>query len=177
MRSASSNTTSTSHQLRHHLRRACFSSATPQATSLSAGTRPALCENRALPTRPFLYASSEGQAGIIAQSLHDGLSVIVDLPYWHDCLKFSGRGQLAEMQQVVPLAESDLLADRPQIVSRRQALRSYLDFQSFRIPFARFIRGAFAAVRGVWSGWLAIRANRFTVKSNPDWRRRLELQT
>jgi hypothetical protein len=66
--------------------------------------------------------------------LHDGLSVIVDLPYWHDCPKFSGRGQLAEMQQVVPLAESDLLADRPQIVSRRQALRSYLDFQKLPDP-------------------------------------------
>src|SRR5437660_7540708 len=41
----------------------------------------ALCDARLLPKRPLLYASSEGQAGIIARGLESGLSVIIDLPY------------------------------------------------------------------------------------------------
>jgi len=92
----------------------------------ASGGQFALCDGRSLPTRPMLYTSSEGQAGIIARSLERGLSIIIDLPYWQDCLKFSGGGQLAEMRRVVPLAESDLVAETPQIASRRQAIRKLL---------------------------------------------------
>lgn len=92
----------------------------------ASGGEFALCERRDLPTRPFLYASSEGGAGVLARSLESGLAVIIDLPYWHDCLKFSGNGQLAEMRRVVPLSESDFVAETPQIDSKRKTLREHL---------------------------------------------------
>jgi hypothetical protein len=148
----------------------------------AAGGEFVLCESRTLPTRPLLYASSEGQAGIIAQSLHDGLSIIIDLPYWQDCLKFSGNGQLAEMRRVVPLAESDLLADRPQTASCRQVLRTLLGLSQLSDP----VLALYTAVTelsphyGVCAqeGWpFEPLFNKFTVKSNPQWRRRLELQS
>jgi hypothetical protein len=147
----------------------------------AAGGEFVLCESRNLPTRPLLYASSEGQAGIIAQSLHDGLSIIVDLPYWQDCLKFSSHGQLAEMQRVVPLAESDLLADRPQTASRRQALRTLLGLSQLPDPVCALhtavtdLSPQYAVCSS--EGWpFEPLFNKFTVKSNPEWRRRLELQ-
>ena len=148
----------------------------------AAGGEFVLCERRTLPTRPLLYASSEGQAGIIAQSLQDGLSIIVDLPYWHDCLKFSDRGKLAEMQRVPPLAESDLLADCPQIASSRQALRTLLGLAQLSDP-VRVLHAAVTELSPHYAvcgpdGWpFEPLFNRFTVTSNPEWRRRLELQT
>lgn len=141
-----------------------------------------LCESRALATRPLLYASSEGQAGVIAVSLQDGISIIVDLPYWHDCLKFSGRGQLAEMQRVVPLAESDLLAERPQIASSRQALRTLLGLSQLPEPI-RVLHSAVTELSAHYAvcgpdGWpFESLFNKFTVTSNREWRRRLEIQT
>jgi hypothetical protein len=85
-----------------------------------------LCGSRDLPERPFLYVSSEGGAGVLARSLQNGLAVIIALPFWRDCLKFSGNGQLAEMKRVVPLAESDLAAATSQIDSKRKTLRDHL---------------------------------------------------
>lgn len=42
--------------------------------------------------RPVLYASSEGQAGLIGHSLAEALEAMIGLPSWQDCLKFSGGG-------------------------------------------------------------------------------------
>src|SRR5579859_4025615 len=82
----------------------------------ASGGEFALCDKRDSPARPLLYASSEGHAGILARALSIGLAIIIDLPYWRDCLKFSGNGQLAEMRRVVPLAESDMRAENPQVI-------------------------------------------------------------
>jgi hypothetical protein len=148
----------------------------------AAGGEFVLCESRTLPTRPLLYASSEGQAGVIAASLQDGLSVIVDLPYWHDCLKFSGGGQLAEMRRVVPLAESDIHEDRPEIASSRQALRALLGLSPLSDPI-RVLHTAVTELSAHYAvcgpdGWpFESLFNTFTVTSNREWRRRLELQS
>jgi hypothetical protein len=40
--------------------------------------------------RPVLYASSEGEGGLIAETLTDALELLIGLPYWQDCLP--GRG-------------------------------------------------------------------------------------
>jgi hypothetical protein len=53
-----------------------------------------LCGDRST-TRPVLYASSEGQAGLVGGSLAEALEIMVGLPCWWDCLKFSGGGDLA----------------------------------------------------------------------------------
>lgn len=53
----------------------------------------------------LLYVSSEGEAGVIAGSLAEGLQMMIALPHWRDCLKFSGGGRLEEMrkaQRVLP---------------------------------------------------------------------------
>ncbi|MFJ8963714.1 hypothetical protein ACIRG5_30425 [Lentzea sp. NPDC102401] len=39
--------------------------------------------------RPVLYASSEGQAGLIANNLREAVELVVGLPCWHDCLTFA----------------------------------------------------------------------------------------
>ncbi|MDX6356592.1 MAG: hypothetical protein QOF98_3495 [Streptomyces sp.] len=40
--------------------------------------------------RPVLYASSENEGGLIAESLTEALELLIGLPYWQDCLP--GRG-------------------------------------------------------------------------------------
>ncbi|GGN11219.1 hypothetical protein GCM10011609_59030 [Lentzea pudingi] len=39
--------------------------------------------------RPVLYASSEGQAGLIADDPREALQLVIGLPHWHDCLTFN----------------------------------------------------------------------------------------
>jgi hypothetical protein len=40
--------------------------------------------------RPVLYVGSEGEGGLIAESLQEALELLIGLPYWQDCLP--GRG-------------------------------------------------------------------------------------
>ena len=138
----------------------------------------ALCERRDLPTRPFLYVSSEGQAGVLACSLERGLSVMIDLPYWYDCLKFSGNGQLSEMRRVVPLSEGDFVAKTPDIDFKRKALREHFGIS----PIPDAILELHSSVTKLSSlypafgpdGWVfGTLFGKFTVMSNGVWRRRL----
>ncbi|MFJ5989722.1 hypothetical protein [Lentzea sp. NPDC092896] len=39
--------------------------------------------------RPVLYASSEGQAGLVANNLREAVELVVGLPHWRDCLTFA----------------------------------------------------------------------------------------
>ncbi|MFG2297683.1 hypothetical protein [Streptomyces sp. NPDC048603] len=48
--------------------------------------------------RPVVYASSEGEGGLLADDLADALEIIIELE-WRDCLSFSGGGD-AEVMQV-----------------------------------------------------------------------------
>src|SRR4051794_11308463 len=43
-----------------------------------------------------IYASSEGEAGVIADDLASLMTLIVTCPYWQDLLKYSGRGESAK---------------------------------------------------------------------------------
>ncbi|MFF9914918.1 hypothetical protein [Streptomyces sp. NPDC013457] len=43
--------------------------------------------------RPVVFASSEGQGGVLADDLADALEIIIGLE-WHDCLSFSGSGDV-----------------------------------------------------------------------------------
>jgi hypothetical protein len=75
------------------------------------------------------YVSSEGQAGVIADSLPAGVQMMVALPYWRDCLKFSGGGDLAQMRKAQAYLEADLLKRRTDLDAlRRKLYRAfYLD--------------------------------------------------
>jgi hypothetical protein len=150
------------------------------ATDASGGEF-VLCDAGALPARPMLYASSEGQTGVIAHSLKSGLSTIIDLPYWQDCLKFSGGGQVAEMRRVIPLAEVDLLTDSPQIESSRHALWAILGLMPLLDPIGE-LHAALTElsspypVRGSGGWQFAPLFGRFTVESNAEWRQRLRIR-
>jgi hypothetical protein len=47
--------------------------------------------------RPVVFASSEGEGGLLADDLADALEIIIGLE-WRDCLTFSGGGDVAIMQ-------------------------------------------------------------------------------
>ncbi len=48
--------------------------------------------------RPLIYASSEGQGGLLADDLAAALEIIIGLEWW-DCLSFSGGGDVEVMQR------------------------------------------------------------------------------
>jgi hypothetical protein len=79
-----------------------------------------------LPHR-LLYVSSEGQAGTIANSLAEGMQMMVALPYWRDCLKFSGGGDLQEMRKAQIYFEAKLRQRMGDIKVRRLAVYQELD--------------------------------------------------
>jgi len=72
--------------------------------------------------RPVLFISSEGQAGLIATTLSEALQLMIALPHWRNCLKFSGGGKLEEMQRVVPFSELEIREDEPDIDALRAEL-------------------------------------------------------
>lgn len=55
----------------------------------------------------ILFVDSEGSGGIVAPSLHSFLQLVITHPYWRDLLKFSGGGNLEEMNRAIPWASSE----------------------------------------------------------------------
>ncbi|GIG70518.1 hypothetical protein [Phytomonospora endophytica] len=86
------------------------------------------------PTRPVLYAGSEGQAGVVGRNLAEVLEVLVGLPSWWDCLKFSGGGDLAVMQVAAEHLERDEHRDEPGLRSRRAQAVSALSLETAPVP-------------------------------------------
>lgn len=84
--------------------------------------------------RPVLYASSEGQAGLIGQSLTEALEIIVGLPSWWDCLKFSGSGDLTTMQTTADHLCHDELRDQPEFGADRVRLAAALGLELESVP-------------------------------------------
>jgi hypothetical protein len=79
--------------------------------------------------RPVLYASSEGQAGLLGQSLTEALEIMVGLPSWWDCLKFSGSGDLTVMRTTADHLRHDEFEDQPEIGAHRVRLAAALDLE------------------------------------------------
>ncbi|MET8954762.1 hypothetical protein [Streptomyces sp. NPDC004533] len=92
-----------------------------------------LCGDRGT-ARPVLYASSEGQAGLIGQSLAEALEIMIGLPSWRDCLKFSGSGDLEVMRTTAAHLGRDELRDEPEIGAARVRLASALDLKFGSVP-------------------------------------------
>lgn len=82
----------------------------------------------------MLYASSEGQAGLIGQSLAEALGIMLGLPSWRDCLKFSGAGDLAVMRTTADHLERDELRDEPEIGAERARLATALNLKRESVP-------------------------------------------
>jgi hypothetical protein len=147
------------------------------ATDASGGEF-AICQSSKASGRPLLYVSSEGQAGIVACSLEEWLSTMVAIPHWHDCLKFSGGGKLDEMRRVFPFSEAEALQDSPQLESIRKKLRARLELPILTDP----VHSLFAAITELSPIFSVLGSdgtpfdglfNKFTVLSNPTWRRQI----
>ena len=79
------------------------------------------------PSPRVIYASSEGQTGVIAQSLDELIALCVACPYWHDLLKFSDGGKLDELRRAAPVLEASWLDDDEDHESTRAFLLEELD--------------------------------------------------
>lgn len=92
-----------------------------------------LCGDR-LTARPVLYASSEGQAGLIGQSLAEALEAMTGLPSWWDCLTFSGAGDLSVMRITADHLGRDELRGKPEIDIQRARLATALNLNLESVP-------------------------------------------
>jgi len=77
----------------------------------------------------LLYVTSEGSAGAIGMDLQEALQMMIALPYWRDCLKFSGGGSFDEMKRAAESFEEELRDEWPNIQSLRKKL-----FKALSIP-------------------------------------------
>jgi hypothetical protein len=139
-----------------------------------AGGRFCLYDLSGDPGEALLFVSSEGQAGTIAYSLAEGVQTMIALPYWQDCLHFSGGGDIREMRKAQSRLEADLRLRLPEIEKVRREL-----YQAFNlaVPVApleslhRAVAEAQAKVVATKDGWVFNGLfNKFVVESNPRWR-------
>ncbi len=125
--------------------------------------------------RPLLFASSEGQAGLIATTLAEALQLMVALPNWRDCLKFSGGGNLEEMRRVVPYLEREMREDEPDIDELRKELFNGLDLAEPVNAIEKLHTclssnsSRFQVLSGDGSQFVSL-FGAFTVEDNPTWR-------
>ncbi|GAA0177849.1 hypothetical protein SH2C18_09980 [Clostridium sediminicola] len=69
-----------------------------------------------------VYVSSEGQAGKIANSFNELLSLIIYYPFWLDILKFSDNADIDRMIDTVPLLEKERLEDIPDYIEIQEEI-------------------------------------------------------
>ncbi|WP_245427535.1 hypothetical protein [Bradyrhizobium sp. MOS003] len=96
-----------------------------------------------LPPQNVLYVSSEGRAGIIADTFEAFVQLVVARPYWLDILRFSGGGDLAEMRRAAEALEATL-DDEDEINEARKEIRKSLDLDEPDDP----IGALYAAIAG-----------------------------
>jgi hypothetical protein len=70
----------------------------------------------------LLFADSEGRAGVIADSLTDGVRMMIALPTWRDCLQFSGGGKIKEMRRAEELSKRHFQKYHPGAEANRAKL-------------------------------------------------------
>lgn len=78
--------------------------------------------------RPVVYASSEGEGGLMADDLADALEIILGLD-WMGCLGFSGDGDAAVMQVSAQHLERHLARDNPEIAEERARVAEALSLR------------------------------------------------
>lgn len=135
----------------------------------------ALCQVNDTGRQPVLYVSSEGEAGIIARDLPAALQNVIQLPYWRDCLKFSGGGRLDEMHKAIPYLEHELSQDEPMIDAYRKTLLAALELKPALAPVEMLYQAvqSTAEICGVITqDGTVLRSlfNTFVVSDNPMWR-------
>jgi uncharacterized small protein (DUF1192 family) len=83
--------------------------------------------------RPVVFASSEGQAGLIADDVTAALEIIIGVA-WRDSLTFSGGGSVEVMQASAEHRESALANDEPEIAKHRARVAAALSLRLAPVP-------------------------------------------
>ncbi|PAZ11574.1 hypothetical protein CLM62_34890 [Streptomyces sp. SA15] len=75
-----------------------------------------------------MFASSEGEGGLIADDLADALEIVTGLA-WQDCLGFSGEGDVEVMQASAQHLERSLARGNPEIAKERAHVAAALSLR------------------------------------------------
>ena len=122
-----------------------------------------------LPSLSVLYVSSEGRAGIIAESFEAFIQLVVARPYWLDILKFSAGGDLQEMRRAADALEATR-DDEDDINEAREEIRSHLDLPEADDPIGALydaVAASDAIVRATDGSPFTTLFNRFNIDNNP----------
>ncbi|TYL73074.1 hypothetical protein [Bradyrhizobium cytisi] len=122
-----------------------------------------------LPPQNVLYVSSEGRAGVIADSFDAFIQLVVARPYWLDILKFSAGGDLQEMRRAADALEATL-DDEDDVNEAREEIRSALDLPEASDPVGALyeaVAASDAIVRATDGSPFTTLFNRFSIDSNP----------
>jgi hypothetical protein len=122
-----------------------------------------------LPPQKVLYVSSEGRAGIVADTFEAFIQLVVARPYWLDILKFSGGGDLQEMRRAAEALEATL-DDEDVINGAREEIRKGLGLGEADDPVEALyetIAASDAIVRATDGSPFTTLFNRFSIDDNP----------
>ncbi|MFC1421541.1 hypothetical protein [Streptacidiphilus cavernicola] len=86
--------------------------------------------------QPVVFASSEGEGGLIADDLAGALEIIIGLQ-WQDCLTFSGGGDVEVMQVSAQHLERSLARSNPGIDEQRASVAAALALRV--VPVAELV--------------------------------------
>ncbi|WP_407115294.1 hypothetical protein [Bradyrhizobium sp. LMG 9283] len=122
-----------------------------------------------LPSQSVLYVSSEGRAGIIAESFEAFIQLVVARPYWLDILKFSAGGDLAEMRRAADALEATL-DDEDEVNEAREEIRDTLELPETDDPVGALyeaVAASDAIVRATDGSPFTTLFNRFSIDNDP----------
>jgi hypothetical protein len=122
-----------------------------------------------LPSQNVLYVSSEGRAGIIAESFEAFVQLVVARPYWLDILKFSAGGDLPEMRHAADELEATL-DDEDDVNEAREEIRRGLDLPDTSDPVGALydaVAASDAIVRATDGSPFTTLFNRFSIDNSP----------
>ncbi|MGV8981147.1 hypothetical protein [Clostridium sp.] len=124
--------------------------------------------------KAVIYVSSEGQAGKIASNFQCLISLIVFYPFWRDILKFSGEGQISEMEKALHLLIKEYLKEIPELEKLKTHIGSSLsicetDDAVKRLYYAVTAQPNIIVTSSEGDVYQSL-FNSFVVSDNPLWR-------
>jgi hypothetical protein len=126
-----------------------------------------------LADRRILYASSEGQAGIVAANFEEFIKLIVAYPYWRDILKYSAGGKLDEMRRAAIALEACALDEEEDLLEARELVKSELDVDEPDDPVGALHHAVSASnviIRDSYDNICISLFNSFIIDDNPMFR-------
>ena len=121
---------------------------------------------------PILYATSEGQAGLVASNLTELVAITMAVPYWRDLLKFSGGGNLTEMRRTAVFMERQYMEDYAELPSTTSRIMTCLPVPLIPDPIKLVHDRVHATDCSLVAddGWrYESLFNEFTSSDNPNW--------